>query len=187
MRVPELIEQPNTKGRFLAMSDLELSKEFMPVKPGMEGEADRLDLSIRSSKTDPTGQGETHWFGRSKMNNGPVEAAILIKQVARKYNCNESEKFENIAHPPIGDFGITNMLNAHFTGLTTHAMRRGGTCHLVECGVSWTSTKVLGRWKSDAAPQLYTRNFNAMSIDRVKTISSGRVIKNNRQEEVEEN
>ena len=58
---------------------------------------------------------------------------------------------------------------------------------MVESGVSWTSTKVLGRWKSDAAPQQYTRNFNAMSIDRVATILSGKVQKTHERMGDEEN
>ena len=140
--------------------------------------ADRLELTITSSKTDSTGEGETHWFGKSKNGNGPLEAAILIKQYAQKNGCAENEKYQNVVKPAIENKDITRMLEEHVgRDLTTHAMRRGGACHLVQSGVTWTSIKVLGRWKSDSAPQLYTRNFNAMNIDRVGTVMSGKVMK----------
>ena len=179
MRISELIEQPNTKGRYLAMSDMQLTKRFVPVIGKKITTADRLELTIRSSKTDPSGQGETHWFGKSNEGNGPLEAAILIKMYAQKNGCSTDSKYQDVVKPSIENKDITQMLEEGAEGqnLTTHAMRRGGACHLVQSGVPWTSIKVLGRWKTDSAPQLYTRNFNALNIDRVKTVASGKVVK----------
>ena len=104
---------------------------------------------------------------------------MLIKLLAYRKGCQHNEKFQNLVTPAIENKDITKTLEGVIGGhdLTTHAMRRGGACHLVQSGVPWTSIKVLGRWKTDAAPQLYTRNFNALNIDRVQTVIQGKVVK----------
>ena len=138
---------------------------------------DKLEIRIRSSKTDTTGMGTTHWFGSTTKGNGPLEAAILLKKEADAQGKPDSCAIEDLTYPPISNQDILSVIHTIDRRLSTHSMRRGGAVQLAKSNISWTSTKVLGRWKSDAAPQLYTRNQAAMNIDRVKTVYAGRVIK----------
>ena len=175
LRISEVIKQKNTPNRCLKLSDLSIKKKGVTLKEKIK-HGDRLELRIRSSKTDTTGVGSTHWFGPSAKRNGPLEAAILLKQFGKVQGKEDSCSIEDLTDPPISNQDILSVIHSVDRRLSTHSMRRGGAVQLAKSNIPWPSTKVLGRWKSDTAPQLYTRNHAAMNIDRVKTVYAGRVI-----------
>ena len=178
LRISEVIGQRNTPNRFLRLDDIRIKRNGIQITKDFN-KGDEMELRIRSSKTDSIGEGTTHWFSRTTRGNGPTEAAILIKQTANKNGRSEDTPVSEITTPPISNKDILNVLHEVNKELSTHSMRRGGAIHLVRANIPWTSTKVLGRWKSDAAPQMYTRDHQAMNIDRVKSVHQGHMIVKN--------
>ena len=178
LRISEVIGQRNTPKRFLRINDITIKRNGVQITKNLN-DGDEMELRIRSSKTDSTGEGTTHWFGRTSKSNGPTEAAILIKKIADKHGISDETPVSEITSPPITNKDILDTLHEINTRLSTHSMRRGGAIHLVRANIPWTSTKVLGRWKSDAAPQMYTRDHQAMNIDRVKSVYQGHMVVKN--------
>ena len=167
------MSQPTNPSRALRLSDLKITK----ITNEMKITEKRLELRIRSSKTDKRREGDTHWFGQSKNGKGPLEAAHYIIQLGRSNGLPTSARVQDIVEPALKTHELRAFLTTIDEELSTHSMRCGGAVTIAAKGVPWEDLKKIGRWSTDCAPQAYTQGVSAATINRVKTIEENQVIR----------
>ena len=145
--------------------------------PDFTFHTEHMDVRIRRSKTDQLRVGATVRVARHQdsPHSCPVNLTWIYMRMLRY-----AEGVNGLMQPRIkqgsdGQGGWANLPLSYSRALQDlkdlmektgrdgnafdeHSGRRGGATAAAEAGAKWTDLKKLGRWASDAAPQLYVEN-----------------------------
>ena len=136
-----------------------------------------MDIRVARSKTDQMNKGSSVRVARqpAKPHACPVNITqIYIRMLRYPSSCNGLMQ-PRISQDPEGHKGDPETKLCYSRALADlkdlvsrtgrpgaeygeHSGRRGGATAAAEAGAKWTDLKKLGRWSSDAAPQLYVEN-----------------------------
>ena len=139
--------------------------------------AEYMDITIWKSKTDQHRQGATVRVARHKEapQACPVNITLIFMRMLKYPNGFNGSMQPRILRDNQGQRGCTQCTICYSRALQDlkelitrtgrdaekfdeHSGRQGGATAAAEAGAKWADLKKLGRWASDAAPQLYVDN-----------------------------
>ena len=138
---------------------------------GSDHPAVAVEVTIRGSKNDQVGKGETRTLRKSQsVWCCPVEAAIALLHHCRTNSVPDSAPISSVTpkravlahalHTKIKEAATKAGQDASRYG--THSLRSGGATALFKAKVSGLAIKIFGRWKSSCV-EMYTRICDEVS------------------------